>query len=225
MAARGAGSSTMSCSSSSWTIGAGLETSVGPPGSSEMSSCSIVLSIVSTKNGLPLCLFVVAVVSRGVVRCLLLEHCFDCCCWHGCMNFHGTRPMCVWHQGERGMEHCPQCGGRRLDWWRFHAGPWEPELVAVLGQEHVNHRDDGDCGADGKAVVLVVVPQPHHLFFFSARLIGFVVHYLHLQFISPRFLVARSKLVGCEAFHWELCGLLLPTILSKGLAFDRGRLA
>ena len=48
-AAWGAGSSTMSCSSSSRTIGAGSETSVGPPGSSETSSCSIVLSIVSTK--------------------------------------------------------------------------------------------------------------------------------------------------------------------------------
>ena len=98
----------------------------------------------------------------------------------------------------------------------FHAGPREPELVAVLvvlGQEYVNHRDDGDCGADGKAVVLVV-HQPHHLFSFSARQIGFVVCYLHLQFILPRFLVAQSKLRGFEAFQWELCSLLLPTILS-----------
>ena len=49
VAARGAGSSMMSCSSSSWTIEAGSETSVGPPGSLETSSCSIILSIVSTK--------------------------------------------------------------------------------------------------------------------------------------------------------------------------------
>ena len=168
-----------------------------------------------------------AVVSRGVVCHLLLEHCFDCCCWHGCVHFHGTRPMCVRHQGAQGTECCPQCGGRRLDQRSFHAGPWEPELVTVLvvlGQEDVDYRDDGDCGADGEAVVLVVVHQLHHLFFFSARQIGFVMSYLRLQFVSQRFLVAQSKLVGFEAFQWELCSLLLPTSLSKGLAFDRGRL-
>ena len=56
-ATRGGGSSTVSCSSSSKTMGAGSETSVGPPGSSETSSCSIVLSMVSTKwpCALPLC--------------------------------------------------------------------------------------------------------------------------------------------------------------------------
>ena len=148
-----------------------------------------------------------AVVSRGIVHRLLLEHCCSCCCcWHGFVCFHGTRPMCVRLQGARGTEHCLQCRGQRLNWLHFHAGPREPELVAVLGQEHINHRGNDDCIANGEAIVLVVVHvhQPHHLFFFSVRQIGFVVRYSHLQFISPKFLVLRSKLVRWEAFHWEL---------------------
>ena len=80
-------------------------------------------------------------------------------------------------------------------------------------------------GDDGEAVVLAVGHQPHRLFFFFVRPIGFVVRCSHPRAVSLKLLVDQSKFIAIANLPWELCGLLLPTVLSRHLAYDRDRLA